>query len=198
MDFPGFSGQLAAAWRPPYVVLQINRTKFALASNISGGPTSNIEALKEHLMKRLVGWISTLLLATMSAAAATGSYQGLWEASPTGPESGWSLRLTQHGRTVSADWTAYPDVNYNPSRSQNPAWSYSVTATQTGPNTFAGNLYRQPKSEAPDRNAVALHPVIQRVALGSAKFVFTDDNNGTLTYQEITYSISRLPDTVSH
>jgi hypothetical protein len=147
-------------------------------------------------MTRLMGWISTLSLVAMSAAAEPVNYQGLWWAAPAESETGWRLKLTQQGRDISTSWTTR---NAN----DHPLWTYSVTAAQTGPNTFTGTLYRErgvrtsaaPDGKVPDEGA--LRPVRrrQRELLGRATFVFTDDKIGSLAYHEVSYQLSRLPDT---
>jgi hypothetical protein len=84
-------------------------------------------------MTRLMGWICTLSLIAMSAAAARVDYQGLWRAT-TGSESGWRLKVTHQGRTISASWTR--DAN------DGTLWNYSAMATRTEPNMFTGTLSR--------------------------------------------------------
>jgi hypothetical protein len=100
---------------------------------------------------------------------------------------GWICTLSLAAMSATA-----ASVNY-----QGPWW-----AAQAAPNTFTGTLHEDWQYgdwAEPERKARgAFHPVErrQRELLGTARFVFTDDNNGSLTYQGITYQISRVPDAV--
>ncbi len=53
---------------------------------------------------------------------------------PAGSESGWGINFAHQGDMIFATWFTH-DVNGR-------AWQLSMTATQTGPNTFAGTIFR--------------------------------------------------------
>ena len=56
----------------------------------------------------------------------------------------------------------------------------SMTAFQTGPNTFAGTLYR---TTGPPLDAVPFDPnQVQRIEVGNGTLTFSDGNNGTFAY----------------
>ena len=98
------------------------------------------------------------------------NYQDLWWAAPAGSESGWGVNLAQQGMTIFATWLTY-DAN------RDPLWM-SVTAKQTAPGTFSGELVR---TTGPAFGAVAFGPVQQNPA-GTATFAFADGNTGTFSY----------------
>ena len=77
--------------------------------------------------------------------------------------------LTQQGTTIFATWFTYDD-------DRNPLW-LSVTAEQTGPNTFMGALDRTngPAFGAPWTG-------VTHSPSGTATFTFTDGDNGTFAY----------------
>jgi len=111
---------------------------------------------------------------------------------PRGSESGWRLDVTQRGDTISASWTISSNADHS--------WStYSVRASPTKLHTFSGPLYLERErtgepSSARTPNA-PLYPVLrlERERLGTATFVFADEDHGNLTYQETNYEISRSP-----
>ena len=74
--------------------------------------------------------------------------------------------------TIFATWFTY-DVDHNP------LW-YSVTAPQTGANTFSGTLN---KTAGPAFNAVPFDPaLVTHQSVGTATFTFTNGNAGTFAY----------------
>jgi hypothetical protein len=100
------------------------------------------------------------------------SYQDLWWAAPAASESGWGVNVTQQGATIFATWFTY-DANHNP------LW-LSVTAMQTGLNTYSGTLYL---TNGPAFTSVHFDPAkVGRTAVGTATFTFSDGNNGTFAY----------------
>jgi hypothetical protein len=144
-------------------------------------------------MIRVTTWISAFLLAALPATAQPVSYHGMWSAAVPGSESGWRITITHKEGTITASWTTSSQHSNTPS-------TYSVIASPNGSNTFSGQLYRtrivQTLAREQGGKAKAIHPVIrlQRDSepLGRATFVFADENNGTLTYQEMSYHITRL------
>lgn len=98
------------------------------------------------------------------------NYQDLWWNAPAGSESGWGINLTQQGDVVFAVWFTY-DLDGTP------LW-LAVTATKTGPATFAGDLFRV---SGPRFDAFSPADVI-RTKVGTATFTFADGNHATFAY----------------
>ena len=100
------------------------------------------------------------------------NFEGLWWNAPAGSEAGWGINFAHQGDVIFATWFTH-DANGN-------AWYLSMTAAQTGPNTFAGTLYR---TTGPPLDAIAFDPSqVQRIAVGSGTLSFADGNNGTFAY----------------
>jgi hypothetical protein len=60
------------------------------------------------------------------------NFQGMWWAAPAGSESGWGINFAHQDDVIFATWFTH-DLNGK-------AWNLSMTAFQTGLNTFAGTL----------------------------------------------------------
>jgi len=114
--------------------------------------------------------------AAVAAAAglrnSTLNFQGLWWNAPAESEAGWGINFAHQGDAIFATWFTH-DANGQ-------AWYMSMTASQTGPNTFAGTLIR---STGPPLDAVTFDPSqVQRIEVGNGTLTFTDANNGTFAY----------------
>jgi serine protease len=118
-----------------------------------------------------------MLDAGAAVAAALGqpvaplNFQGMWYAAPAESEAGWGIDFAHQGEVIFATWFTH-DANGT-------AWYMTMTAFQTGPNTFAGSLVRTtgPALDAPfDPNQV------QRIEVGSGTISFGDGGNGTFSY----------------
>jgi serine protease len=113
--------------------------------------------------------------AAVAAAAgqttATLNFQGTWWAAPAGSESGWGINFTHQGEVIFATWFTH-DANGN-------AWQLSMTATQTGPNTFSGTLNR---TVGPPLDAPWQANLMQWIPVGSGTLTFADATHGTFTY----------------
>jgi hypothetical protein len=100
------------------------------------------------------------------------NFQGMWWAAPAGFESGWGINFAHQGDVIFATWFTH-DLNRN-------AWNLSLSAFQTGPNTFSGTLNL---ASGPPLGSVPFDPAqVQRMAVGSATLTFADGNNGTFAY----------------
>jgi len=100
------------------------------------------------------------------------NFQGMWWKAPAGSEAGWGINFAHEGDVIFATWFTH-DANGN-------AWYMSMTAFQTGPNTFSGTLYR---TTGPPLDAIPFDPnQVQRIEVGNGTLTFSDGNNGTLTY----------------
>jgi predicted dienelactone hydrolase len=97
--------------------------------------------------------------------------QGTWWAAPAGSESGWGINFTHQGNTVFATWFTH-DANGN-------AWQLSMTAVQTAPNTFSGELLR---TIGPPLDAPFNPDVVQRIPVGTGTLTFSDAAHGTFQY----------------
>src|SRR5262249_22771208 len=80
-------------------------------------------------------------------APATFNYGGRWWNARPGSESGWGINIAHQGDAIFATWLTY-DFADQP-------WWLSMTAIQTGVNTFAGTLYQ---TSGPPFGAAAFDP----------------------------------------
>jgi hypothetical protein len=141
-------------------------------------------------MPKVTGLICTLLMVALPATAESDDYQGLGSMVSGESKSIQRIELKQRGSRIYASWSDHHS-----------SWKYSVKARQTEPNTFRGTLSLNPRVQDLDQNPdnPAIHPILRLrpkpQLLGTAMFVFTDGNNGSLTYGKITYRLSRLPRT---
>lgn len=130
-------------------------------------------------------------------AAAT-NYQDIWWAAPAASEDGWGINLTHQGSTIFASWFTYDS-------DRAPMWLV-VTALQTGPATFTGDLYR---TTGPPFNAAPFPPIgspggAVPTNVGTATFAFADGQTGSFAYtvngvaqtKAITRQVFRPPGTV--
>ena len=112
---------------------------------------------------------------TVTQSGSTGvpkNYQGMWWAAPAGIESGWGINFAHQGDVIFATWFTH-DLNGK-------AWNLSMTALQTGSNTFSGTLNA---TSGPPLGSVPFDPAqVQRSAVGSATLTFADGNNGKFAY----------------
>jgi hypothetical protein len=96
----------------------------------------------------------------------------MWWNAPAGSESGWGINFAHQGDVIFATWFTH-DLNGK-------AWNLSMTAFQTGPNTFSGTL---DLTSGPPLGAVPFDPArVQRMPVGAATLTFADANNGTFAY----------------
>ncbi len=98
------------------------------------------------------------------------NYQDLWWAAPAGVESGWGINLDHQGDTIFATWFTY-DMDGTP------MWLV-VTAPETGPGVYAGDLYRTSGARFDAFNPANVVPT----KVGTATFTFTNGNNATFAY----------------
>jgi hypothetical protein len=107
-----------------------------------------------------------------SAPAPGLNFQGMWYAAPAESEAGWGVNLVHEGDVIFATWFTH-DANGN-------AWNLSMTALQTGPNAFSGQLVvvTGPPFGAVPFNLLQVHAS----QVGSATLTFTDSTHGTFTY----------------
>jgi len=100
------------------------------------------------------------------------NFQGMWWDSPAGIESGWGINFAHQGDVIFGTWFTH-DLNGK-------AWNLSLTAFQTGLNTFSGDLTL---ASGPPLGSVPFDPaLVQRIPVGSATLTFADGNNGTFAY----------------
>jgi hypothetical protein len=96
----------------------------------------------------------------------------MWWRAPAGSESGWGINIAHQGDVIFATWFTH-DLNRN-------AWNLSMTAFQTGPNTFSGALTL---ASGPPLGSVPFDSTqVQRTTVGSGTLTFADGNNGTFVY----------------
>jgi DNA-binding beta-propeller fold protein YncE len=123
------------------------------------------------------------------------NYQGLWWNSPAGSESGWGLNIAHQGDILFVTWFTY-------GADGRAMWVVGSSVSKTGNATYAGTLYRAvgpPVGASPwDASRV------MRMPAGSISFVFSDANNGRMTYtldgfaqsKAITRQIFAIPPTI--
>lgn len=107
-----------------------------------------------------------------TGSAATSNYQGLWWAAPAGSESGWGINFAHQGNIIFATWFTY-DLTGK-------FWWLSMTANQTGDNTFSGTLVQ---TNGPAFYAVPFNPAAVTVTpVGTGTLTFNDANDGSFNY----------------
>src|ERR1022692_2003086 len=145
-------------------------TTGSFAYSVSDG--ANVATQTKAIVLQTFGPVPTCVWGAQSDLTKATNYQDLWWAAG-GAESGWGVNLIQQGTTIFATWFTY-DVNHNP------LW-YSVTAAQTGPNTYSGTLLR---TTGPAFSAVPFNPnLVGRTTVGTVTFTFANGNAGTFEYQ---------------
>lgn len=98
--------------------------------------------------------------------------QGLWWNAPAASESGWGINFAHQGDVIFATWFTYDATGK--------AWWLSMTATRTGPNTYAGELLQ---TRGPAFNAVPFDGnLVTRTTVGNGVLTFTSEGNGTFGY----------------
>ena len=100
------------------------------------------------------------------------NFEGVWWRAPAGSESGWGINFAHQGDVIFATWFTH-DANGK-------AWYLTMTAFETGPNTFTGTLYR---TTGPPLDAIPFDPAqVRRIAVGTGTLTFADADNGTFAY----------------
>ena len=97
--------------------------------------------------------------------------QGLWWASPAGAEPGWGLEIAHQGNTLMSGWFTYDAGG-------NALWFIVPNATNTGGNTYSGNIYR---TTGPPFTGPFDSTKVTATQVGAATFTFTDGDNGTFS-----------------
>jgi hypothetical protein len=111
-----------------------------------------------------------------SVALAATNYQGLWYAAPAESESGWGINFAHQGDRIFASWFTYDLTGKG--------WWLVMSATNTGGNTFTGDLQ---EGTGPAFDAVPFPPLgspggVVGSTVGSGTLTFTDVNNGSFAY----------------
>ena len=110
--------------------------------------------------------------ATVQAPPPALNVQGIWYNSPAESESGWGINFAHQGDIVFASWFTYD--------SSGRGWWLVMTATKTGPNTYAGDLF---ETTGPAFNAQPFDPnTVARLKAGTGTLTFTGANNGSFDY----------------
>ena len=110
---------------------------------------------------------------TIIASAAALNVQGLWWRSPAASESGWGINITHQGDILFATWFTYDTDGSG-------LWLVMARGEKTGPNTWAGKLYR---TTGPSFDSNPFNPaMVATTEVGSATFAFTDSDNGSFAY----------------
>jgi hypothetical protein len=100
------------------------------------------------------------------------NFGGTWWNAPAGSESGWGINLAHQGDVIFTTWFTH-DANGK-------AWYLTMTAFQTGANTFTGTLYQ---TSGPPLGAIPFDPaLVQRTAVGTGTLTFADGDNGSFIY----------------
>jgi hypothetical protein len=110
--------------------------------------------------------------ASVSGAAASVNYQGLWWAVPAGSESGWGINFAHQGDTIFASWFTYDLTGKG-------LWLV-MTAPKTAPSQYSGTLYT---TTGPAFNSVPFDPAqVGATAVGNGTLTFNDANDGNFAY----------------
>jgi hypothetical protein len=111
---------------------------------------------------------------TVTVAALTTSYEGLWLRTPFESESGWGLNLTHQGAILFATWFTYDNDGSG-------MWLVMSNGAQTSPGNYTGSLYR---TTGPAFNSVPFASIgpSNYTPMGSLSLSFTDASTGTMTY----------------
>ncbi len=129
-------------------------------------------AQAHKITRQVFGPLPTCSFGVLPNIALASNFTDLWWAAPAGSDPGWGINFAHQGDTIFATWFTYE-------RSGAPMWLV-VTARQTAPGAFAGNLYR---TGGPPFFADPFDPAkVVATLVGTATFWFVDGNNGTLTY----------------
>jgi YVTN family beta-propeller protein len=100
-------------------------------------------------------------------------YQDLWWKAPAGSESGWGVNIAHQGNILFVTWFTYAADGKG-------MWLVGSNVQKTGNATYSGDLYRV---IGPAYSASPWDPAkVIRTAVGQVSFVFSDANNGTMTY----------------
>ena len=202
------NGPLTGLGPPPPMPVAVGSGTLSFDSATSGtfsyqvSDGANVATQTKAIVLQTFGPAPTCVWGAQPDLTKATNFQDVWWAAPAGSESGWGLSLTHQGTTIFATWFTY-DVN------QHPLW-LSVTAPQTGPNTYTGTLYL---TNGPAFGSAAFDPAkVGRTAVGTATLTFSDGSNGTFAHnadlgngvikageaKAITRQVFRAPGTVCH
>jgi hypothetical protein len=169
---PAFSAQ-------PFDPAQVTRTVVGTGTltfhwdgnNASFEYTVNGVHQTKALIRQMFGPLPTCTYGAKPDFAAATNYQDLWWVAD-GAESGWGINLTHQGNDIFATWFTYDGYGA-------PFW-LSVTANNTGPGIYRGDLIR---TAGPAFNAIPFDATqVTRTVVGAATFTFANGNAGTFAY----------------
>jgi serine protease len=177
-----YSGQLFTATGPPFNSVPFDPSKVQMSTAGSATLTFidlNNATFSYNLFSGLSGSkpITRTLFGTLPNCTygrapdfvhAT-NYQDVWWV-PNGAEGGWGLMLSQQGNTIFTAWFTY-DLDGAP------LW-LSVTAFNTGPGVYTGDLIRTTGPPAGPYDA----SLVKRTKVGTATFAFANGLAGTFNY----------------
>jgi len=138
-------------------------------------PTDGVNAINRNgaiMQNRATNFAGDSASVSPPQTPAVLNFQGMWWAAPAGYESGWGINFAHQGEVIFATWFTH-DLSGK-------AWYLSMSAFQSGPNTFSGTLIL---SSGPPLGAVPFDPaLVQRIPVGSGTLTFADASNGTFAY----------------
>jgi serine protease len=177
-----YAGQLFSASGPPFNSVPFDPTKvqmmtagtatltfidlnnatfsFSLFGGISGS---------KPITRTLFGTLPNCSYGPASDFVHATNYQDVWWV-PNGAEAGWGLMLSQQGNIIFAAWFTYDTDGA-------PMW-LSVTAFNTGPGVYTGNLIRTTGPPFGTYDA----SLVKRTTVGTATFTFASGLAGTFNY----------------
>lgn len=186
-----FQGALYRAVGPPfnaspwgsYTATQVGTMRLAFSSPDAGVLTYSVNGANvvKNITRYQFSNPTTCTFTTADRSTST-NYQDLWW-NPA--ESGWGVNLAHQGNILFATLYTYD-------ASGQPLWLSMSNGPLVGTRTYSGTLYRStgPVFNANPWGAYALQ------AVGTMTFVFTNGNNGTLTYSvngiQVVKSIQRF------
>jgi len=128
------------------------------------------------ITKQITRQVFSSPMPTCAANGAPGAlpvYQDLWWKAPAGSESGWGVNIAHQGNILFVTWFTYAADGRG-------MWLVGSSVEKTGNATYSGTLYRV---IGPAYSASPWDPAkVLRTAVGQVSFVFSDANNGTMTY----------------
>lgn len=111
-------------------------------------------------------------VASIVPPTSTTNYEGIWEATPPGSQSGWGINLAHQGDIIFATWFTYDLTGKG--------WWLSMTANRTGENTFSGLLQ---ETNGPPYYSMPFDPArVTRNTIGAGTLTFTGTDSGTFGY----------------
>ena len=166
----------AVPWNPADVVsTPVGTATFAFTSAERGTFTYTVNGTTQSKAIIPLAFSSPMPNCTVGGAAgATTNYQDLWWRSPPGSQSGWGVNIAHQGDVLFATWFTYGANGKG-------RWLVMSEGLLTGLNEYSGDLYQ---TTGPAFSSQPWDPAkVRRILVGTARFTFTDSDNGTFAFE---------------